>query len=132
MSNPLWQSGRWSDEHVELFIGNLLRWGVILAASVTALGGLIFLFAHGGRKADYSVFHGQPDALRSVSEVVLNAYHLQPEALIQLGLLLLIVTPIARVALSLLAFFKQHDRMYILVTAIVLGVLLYSLVGYGA
>ena len=129
MSAPLWQSGRWSDEHVELFVGNLLRWGVILAASVTALGGLIFLFAHGGRKADYSVFHGQPDALKSVSQVALNAYHLQPEALIQLGLLLLIATPIARVALSLLAFFKQHDRMYILVTAIVLAVLLYSLFG---
>ena len=132
MSAPLWQSGRWSDEHVELFVGNLLRWGVILAASVTAVGGLIFLFIHGGRKADYSVFHGQPDALKSVPQVAINAYHLQPEALIQLGLLLLIVTPIARVALSLLAFIKQHDRTYILVTAIVLGVLLYSLVGYGA
>ena len=129
MSAPLWQSGRWSDEHVELFVGNLLRWGVILAAAVTALGGLIFLFAHGGRKADYSVFHGQPDTLKSVSQVALNAYHLQPEALIQLGLLLLIATPIARVALSLLAFFKQHDHIYILVTGIVLAVLLYSLFG---
>lgn len=129
MSNPLWKSGTWSDENVELFVGNLLRWGVVLAASVTALGGFIFLFVHGGRKADYSVFHGQPDALKSVSAVARNAYHLQPEALIQLGLLLLIATPIARVALSLIAFFKQHDRMYILVTAIVLGVLLYSLIG---
>jgi uncharacterized membrane protein len=129
LSNPLWKSGTWSDENVELFVGNLLRWGVVLAASVTALGGFIFLFVHGGRKADYSVFHGQPDALKSVSAVARNAYHLQPEALIQLGLLLLIATPIARVALSLIAFFKQHDRMYILVTAIVLGVLLYSLIG---
>ncbi len=131
MSNPLWQTGRWSDEHVEVFIGNLLRWGVIVAASVTAIGGAIFLSLHGGRVADYHAFHGQPDALKSVKDVVQNAFRLNPEAMIQLGLLLLIGTPIARVALSLLAFFKQHDRVYIVVTAIVLGVLLYSLIGPG-
>ena len=44
----------------------------------------------------------------------------------------MIATPIARVALSLLAFVKQHDRTYIVVTAIVLGLLLYSLTGAGA
>jgi len=51
---------------------------------------------------------------------------------IQLGLLLLIATPIARVALSLVAFVKQHDRTYIVVTTIVLVLLLYSLTGAGA
>ncbi len=131
MSNPLWRTGRWSDEHVELFIGNLLRWGVILAAAVTAIGGATFLFLHGATIADYRVFHGQPDALTSVSEVARSAYALRPEAIIQLGLLLLIATPIARVALSLLAFAKQHDRTYIVVTTIVLGLLLYSLTGVG-
>jgi uncharacterized membrane protein len=132
MSSPLWRTGRWSDEHVELFVGNLLRWGVIVAAAVTAVGGALFLSLHGGRIADYHVFHGQPGALKSVSEVVANALRLQPEAVIQLGLLLLIATPIARVALSLLAFVKQHDRTYILVTSIVLVLLLYSLTGAGA
>jgi uncharacterized membrane protein len=132
MSEPLWRTGRWSDEHVELFVGNLLRWGVILAATVTAIGAVIFLFLYGGRTADYRVFHGQPDGLKSVGAVARDAFHLQPEAMIQLGLLLLIATPIARVALSLLAFVKQHDHTYIVVTAIVLGVLLYSLTGAGA
>lgn len=132
MSNPLWRTGRWSDEHVELFIGNLLRWGVILAASVTAVGGVIFLLLHGGKIADYRTFTGQPDALTSVSAVARNAFHLHPEAMIQLGLLLLIATPIARVALSLFAFVKQHDHTYIIVTAVVLGILLYSLTGVGA
>lgn len=131
MSNPLWQTGRWSDEHVELFIGNLLRWGVILAAVVAAVGGAMFLLAHGGNIADYHVFRGQPDALKSVSAVARNAVRLQPTAVIQLGLLLLIVTPIARVALSLLAFAKQHDKVYIVVTGIVLALLLYSLIGVG-
>ncbi len=132
MSSPLWRTGRWSDEHVELFIGNLLRWGVILAAVVTAIGGASLLFLHGGAIADYRVFHGQPDALKSVPQVARNAYARHPEAIIQLGLLLLIATPIARVALSLLAFVKQHDRTYVVVTTIVLALLLYSLTGAGA
>jgi uncharacterized membrane protein len=132
LSDPIWRTGRWSDEHVEQFIGNLLRWGVVLAAAVTAIGGALFLALHGGRVADYHVFHGQPDALKSVSAVARNAFALRPEAMIQLGLLLLIATPIARVALSLVAFAKQHDRTYIFVTAIVLGLLLYSLTGAGA
>lgn len=132
MSEPLWRTGRWSDEHVELFIGNLLRWGVVLAAMVTAVGGALFLFMHGGTIASYHVFHGQPAALKSITQVSRDAFHLQPEAIIQLGLLLLIATPIARVALSLLAFAKQHDRTYIVVTTIVLALLLYSLTGAGA
>ncbi len=132
MTNPLWRTGRWSDEHVELFIGNLLRWGVILAAAVTAIGGVLYLALHGGAIADYHVFHGQPNGLKSVSDVARNAFKLQPTAVIQLGLLLLIATPIARVALSLLAFVKQHDRTYIVVTTIVLALLLYSLTGAGA
>jgi uncharacterized membrane protein len=131
MSGPMWRTGRWSDEHVELFIGNLLRWGVILAAAVALVGGTAFLFLHGGTAADYRVFRGQPDALTSVSGVVRNAYRLRPDAIIQLGLLLLVATPIARVALSLFAFAKQRDHTYVIVTATVLGLLLYSLTGVG-
>jgi uncharacterized membrane protein len=132
MSRPVQPLGRWSDEQVELFVGNLLRWGVIVAAVVTAVGGAIFLALHGGTIANYGVFHGQPDALTSVFAVGRSAAHLHPDAIIQLGLLLLIATPIARVALSLLAFAKQHDRTYMLVTGIVLALLLYSLTGAGA
>jgi uncharacterized membrane protein len=129
MSESARWTGRWSDEHVELFIGNLLRWGVILAAVVTAAGGVVFLALHGGSIANYRVFHGQPASLESVAGVVRSALALHPEAIIQLGLLLLIATPVARVALSLLAFAKQHDRTYMVVTAIVLALLLYSLTG---
>lgn len=114
---------------MELFIGNLLRWGVLLAAVVTGVGGLVFLVGHGNAVADYHVFHGQPASLKSVVEVTKSAARGESAGIIQFGLLLLIATPITRVALSLVAFLKQHDRTYAVVTAIVLGLLLYSLVG---
>lgn len=129
MTDPAEGSGRWSDERVELIVGNLLRVGVIIAASVALFGGVLYLIAHGSRVAQYSVFRGEPDSLRSVPRVVRDAFHLRSESIVQLGLLLLIATPIARVALSLVAFVRQQDRMYMLVSAIVLGLLLYGLVG---
>jgi uncharacterized membrane protein len=47
----------------------------------------------------------------------------------QLGLLVLIATPITRVAFSVFAFFYERDWKYVVFTLIVLGLLLYSLLG---
>lgn len=115
------------DERMDRLIGGLLRAGVLLAAAVGLAGGILFLTAHGGLRADFGVFRGQPASLRSVAGVVQGVVVGDRRALIQLGLLLLIATPIARVALSLVAFARQRDRTYVAVTAIVLAVLLASL-----
>jgi uncharacterized membrane protein len=53
---------------------------------------------------------------------------MQSESIVQLGLLLLIATPVARVAFTLVAFVLQRDRTYVVVTSIVLALLLYGLV----
>lgn len=124
--------GAWSDDQVEMFVGNLLRYGVILAAVVAAIGGFMYLVVHGSSVADYHVFRGQPDDLRSVRSVVAGAFRLQSASIVQLGLLLLIATPIARVALSLVAFARQRDRTYVVITGIVLALLMVGLAGKGA
>ena len=120
--------GRWSDERVEQLVGNLLRAGVIVAAIVTALGGVALLLQHGAARADYHLFRGEPAALRTVGGVVTSALRLESRGVVQLGLVLLIATPIARVLLSLVAFVLQRDRLYVVVTAIVLAIQLFSLV----
>ncbi len=119
----------WTDEQVEMFVGNLLRVGVIIASSVAMLGGMLYLARSGSTVADYHVFRGEPEHLRCVRAVVRDALHLRPESVVQLGLLILIATPIARVALSLFAFARQRDRMYVAITAVVLALLLYGLTG---
>ncbi len=123
--------GRWSDERVEAWIGMLLRSGVILAAIVASIGAVFFIAHYGARRADYHTFRAVPAGLDSVAGVVAGALALRSRWIIQLGLLLLIATPIARVAFSLVAFVLQRDRMYVLVTALVLGLLLFSLMGPG-
>ena len=119
----------WSDRRVESSVGNLLRVGVILAGSIVLAGGLIFLVRHGTEPANYRVFRGEPSDLRRLSGIVRGAIALRGRAIIQLGILLLIATPIARVAFAMVGFAEEKDRTYVLFTGIVLVILLYSLVG---
>ncbi len=118
----------WTDKQVEQVVGNLLRVGVGLAASVVLVGGLLYLVRHGAATPHYRVFEGKQSTLRSLGGIVTEALHRRSPAIIQVGLVLLILTPIARVAFSLFAFARQRDRVYVLVTAIVLVLLVYSLV----
>lgn len=119
---------KWTDQYVEELIGNLLQAGVILASAVVVIGGSIYLFHHGLSAPQYHVFMGEPTDLRSLKGIVRDALSLQGRGIIQLGLLLLIATPVARVAFSVGAFSLQRDRMYVVVTLIVLAILLSSLI----
>ena len=122
---------RWNDQEIEQAIGLLLRAGVLLAAAVVLAGGVVFLARHGRSSVDFRMFRGEPTDLRTVPGVVRQSLRLRGRGIIQLGLLLLLATPIARVAFSAVAFALQRDRLYVLVTLIVLAVLLFSLSGHG-
>jgi uncharacterized membrane protein len=119
----------WTDQRVETIVGKLLRAGVILSASVVLLGGIIFLVTHGTEKATYRVFLGEPSDLRTLRGIIHRAVHFRGRGVIQLGLLLLIATPIARVAFSIFGFAEEKDRLYVIFTGIVLAILLYSFLG---
>ena len=117
----------WSDDRIEQWVATLLRGGVYLAAGVTTLGGIALLVQHGRAIADYRVFHGEPAGLVSLHGVLSGVGRLESHSVAQLGLMLLIATPVARVLVSLVGFLLQRDRLYAAITAVVLAVLLFSL-----
>jgi|SRR5438309_6106649 len=119
----------WTDEKTEYIIGNLLHAGVTLSAIVVLAGGILYLVRYGHSPADYRVFRGEPTDLRHVSGIVRDAAALHSRGIIQLGLLLLIATPIARVAFAVFAFAAEGDRMYVAFSLIVLAILMFSLIG---
>jgi uncharacterized membrane protein len=117
----------WTDEQVDRAIGVLLRVGVTLAA-IVVFAASVWLHAGSSTNVDvFRAFHGEPDELRSPTAVVGGAIHGHAAAWVQLGLLLLIATPVVRVAYSVVAFALQRDRTYVVITLIVLAVLLYGL-----
>lgn len=116
-----------TDKKLETVVANLLRIGVLFSAAVVLAGGICYLAHHGHQMADYRVFH--PSAYRNLAGIFHRAAQLDCGGVIQLGLILLIATPIARVAFSLVAFGLERDRTYVIVTAIVLAILLFSMIG---
>ncbi|HTC87292.1 MAG TPA: DUF1634 domain-containing protein [Bryobacteraceae bacterium] len=118
-----------TDRRLEAIISVLLRTGVITSAAVVLLGGACYLAKHGHEQSAYRVFHATAPTFRSVSGVIHAAGPSNCQAVIQLGLLLLILTPVARVAFSLAGFALEHDRTYMVLTSIVLLILIYSLAG---
>jgi uncharacterized membrane protein len=119
----------WTDEQFDVALAYVLRTGVLLSAAVVACGGVVFLIRHGFEQPAFHLFRGEPATLRSIRGIAGAAMHFQGRALIQLGLLFLIATPIARVVFSVLGFLRQRDRLYVGITLAVLTLLTYSLLG---
>jgi uncharacterized membrane protein len=115
------------DFALEQRLGLLLRGGVILSAAVTLIGGIMYLVAHGSEPASYHVFAGEPAGLRTVGGVISGVARGDSASIIQLGVLLLIATPVARVFISVIGFARERDWMYVGCSLLVLALLLYSL-----
>jgi len=120
---------RISDERIEIIMGNLLRLGVLLSSVVILTGSVIYLLHHGNEHPHYHTFSSEPKKYTHIGSIVRDAFAGTGRSIIQLGVLLLIATPIARVAFSIVGFLMEKDLLYIVVTLVVLGVLLFSILG---
>jgi uncharacterized membrane protein len=119
------------DQRMDQIMAVLLRSGVLLAASLVFIGGVVYLSRHDLPAINYRVFQGEPQELRTVGGILREAGKFHGRGLIQLGLLLLIATPVTRVLFSVLAFIYEKDWTYVVITMIVLALLCYSLFGGG-
>jgi uncharacterized membrane protein len=119
------------DQRMDQIMAVLLRSGVSLAASLVFMGGIVYLSRHDLPAINYRVFQGEPQELRTVSGILREVATFHGRGLIQLGLLILIATPVARVLFSVVAFLYERDWTYVAITVIVLALLCYSLFGGG-
>lgn len=121
------QNSKWTDDYMEKLISNLLRWGVIIASAVVCLGAAIFLSKEGMIKPQYATFTGEPEQFRNVYQILASTLVPSGRGIIETGVLLLITIPILRVLLSVVSFAKEKDRIYVVITTLVLCFLLFSL-----
>jgi uncharacterized membrane protein len=113
-------------------IARVLRVGVNVAGFFVALGLVVLLLLHqGGRAGYFTEFHPRPQAIRHglLGVFTRDLHRHAPRDLINLGLMLLILTPLVRVAFSVVVYLYENDRLYTAFTLFVLAVLLYSLLG---
>jgi len=122
--NNLFTKSFWKERDVELYIGKMLRYGVALASIITVAGGIVYIFQHPHEQPNFNTFIGAPEYLRKLSTIIPGLLRFDGLAIIQLGVVVLIATPIMRVAFSIIAFAIEKDKMYILITCIVLAIIL--------
>ncbi len=124
--NPAYENKK---SRTQELLGALLITGVVAAAAIVLTGGIWYLVKYGAIRQDYGVFRGEPPGLRHLGGIFRLAWSLESRGIIQAGLVVLIATPIARVAFSFAVFLRDKDWMYSLFTLVVLSALIYSLVG---
>ena len=106
----------------ELLISHVLRGGVVLGAIVITVG-LVAFYARYGPNPPLTIAQIYP---HSLEQTFVGLAHGAPQAIMVLGLLILLATPVVRVAVSIVAFALERDWTYIAITALVLAILLVS------
>jgi uncharacterized membrane protein len=113
-------------------LGIVLRSGVVLSGIIIAIGTSLFVANHSlDDTSAYLAYnpglvpHGNFSV--SLASIFSGLVSLDPSSIIQLGFLVLLATPVARVALSLFLFAAERDRMFVYLTATVLAILLFSM-----
>ncbi|WP_194869319.1 DUF1634 domain-containing protein [Myxococcus sp. AB025B] len=113
----------------ELLISDLLRYGVLASLALVTLGTVVTFFRH----PDYLVSSEALERLTAphpvphgLADVVAGALAARGQSFVMAGLLVMMAVPVMRVALSLLIFRQQRDRLYVAITTCVLTLLLVS------
>jgi len=119
-------------ESMNVVIGKVLRYGVILSGAIILLGA-IALVATNGLSDTSGMLTYNPNAVPhdnldvSLSGLVHGLVTFSAFSWIELGVIVLIATPVSRVVISVLLFAAERDRLYVLITAVVLALLLFSM-----
>lgn len=124
----------WDEARMERFIGSFLRFNVFLSCGITLLGGIIFFIQHPFAKVDYSpipegeYFKGVDFNLRYLNTILDGVLSFDGASIIQLGVIVLIATPILRVLISFFSFLIERDYLYMFITLIVFIIILSNMI----
>lgn len=118
----------WTDRDISLLVGQILRIGVLIASTILIIGAILYLIVHGQEPVpNYRLFASEPSSNTTIPGIIKGVLTGSVPQIIQLGVLVLICTPILRVVGSLLGFVIEKDRLYIGITSMVLFVIIFSI-----
>jgi uncharacterized membrane protein len=116
---------------METSIATMLFAGVVSSGIFVLAGGVLYTWRNAKAIPDYNHFAGHIGSLRNIAGILHRAMMLDPRSLIQLGVLLLIATPVVRVVFCIVGFARQRDRIYVFISSSVLVILIYSFLQSG-
>ncbi len=117
-----------------MIVSYVLRVGVFSSAVLLVMGMFFYLISVGGRAGDWrSVVNdvGEHSQLYHADQLLAALTRFEPLAFVELGVIVLILTPLLRVAATVLIFARERDRLYVGITLVVLALLLLGWFGLG-
>ncbi|AYN01690.1 DUF1634 domain-containing protein [Chryseobacterium sp. 3008163] len=120
-----------TDVDLNRSVGNLLRLGVILSV-ITSLIGFVKLFMEGFKMPrKYKLLDMGTSSEKVWSHFWETLCKGEGMAIIQLGILMLIFTPLMRIIFALIGYLKEKDYTYVIISSIVLIIMVISFItGY--
>jgi len=118
------------DEQIQSALARVMLSGVLVAAAIMGAGLIWFFATHDGMPPGDHVFSGEPKYFENPISMVKRAFDLKDvghrRSLIMIGVVLLLINPLVRVAFAAFGFAAQGDRLYTVISLIVLAVLIFS------
>lgn len=121
------QKAYFKDKDMQVVIGWVLRLGVIISICIVFFGGIIYLWRHAHEAADHHTFTGIPEFIRTAPGIFKGAFTFHGQAIIQMGIALLIATPILRIIFSAIGFILEKDKLYVFISLLVLAIIFASM-----
>lgn len=121
------ETKQFTDSDLQSIIGNVLRYGVLLALVTSFIGGLVLFITQPDKTINFSTFSEKDENIFIVFQRLFEGLqHGDGESIIFLGIILLFLTPAIRLILSLFSFFLEKDWLYIFITLIVISIIVFS------
>jgi uncharacterized membrane protein len=114
------------DTTIQGIIGWVLRIGVLLSISIVIFGGVIYICRNGHTIANYHTFKGIP-AFVQLDGIINGILTFRGRAIIQVGIVLLIATPVLRILFSAIGFILEKDYLYTFISLLVLSIIFISM-----
>lgn len=116
--------------NMQQLIGNALRIGVTSACLLALISGTYYLIKHGSEPMpDYTTFKNEPKSLTTLNGIFNGIFKFEAKNWIQLGVLVLMFTPVLRIILSIFDYIQERDWLYVIITSIVFLVILSNSLG---
>lgn len=120
------------DSDIELAISKVLRYGVYLALFFAIIGGIVYVYRHGSEQVGTQYAHyveKDEDFFDYVHNMFTGIFNGKGRDVITLGIIILLATPTVRILFSLLGYALEKDKMYMVITLIVLAIISVSVMG---
>ena len=111
---------------LDYILSLVLRIGLSVSFVTVLIGGILFLWQYAGEELDYHVFKAEPNSFTHLINIFEGAWHDRVLAILQIGIVFLIATPVIRVISCFIVFAAERDFLYVTLSTIVLTVLLFS------